>query len=1014
MALSWKFTAQADGVRIGCISTSLLRRRKSVPTAEWGGIADRLPGLGLLRFLLDAEEAVDLGEAVLLPHGVVASLEEAQAASIGLPPAIPHALQVRSRGRIDERDFSLAVQWLRFGNTPVGLKREGAIAHEGARSYRIPRSLYRVIEAIQAFSSGETATRAARVEHWQPVQDALARMTDGSVRPDGYIGDLRIFHAASLSLSVDLDKDMGITFDPILFGRTVLKKHQEDLFGSDPLADPASDGDTEIDDGSNVGGVDTLVDEADALLPRELQEIFLNRRFGPDDRCRETYPLVRNTYVYMDAPLRRALDVVKAMQSAGAEERRAFVKNPRSAFAEALGEEANSNTVHGLFVETQQYADWVNGVGLWKPKVLPWLPLSPTSWLPEKFGFTIDGKSIEIRPDELGELRVACETAIAEGKPVFEFEGLKDVPAAAETLAAIDTLRDVAERMDGERQASDRDDEKPACNLTDEKRTYAVEVDDNIEELRLKLDLRPRQANIADSPPAELIDPDTLFPHQRVGFDWLVTCWKLGRPGVLLADDMGLGKTIQTLAFAAWLQANEKAHAEITRGPILIVAPTALLKNWREEHDRHLADCGIGPLTEIYGSGIRAFKVNADAGRDTREGYGVLDREKLREESCILTTYETLANYHISFAGIGYPLVVFDEIQKLKTPTTINTHAAKTLNIEFVVGLTGTPVENNLSELWSIMDRLHPGLFEDLRSFSNTYRADDIDSLRALSDELKNEYEVGGPVMLRRMKSTTDLGRALPERHFVPLVRDMPEDQSRAYEATVATARNEQNAGPSRGTILKALHRMRGISLHPEQPKLVLGRQEMYDKFVSRSARMTATFEVLDSVREQGEKVLVFIEYLEMQRVFADIVRHRYRLSRLPSIINGQTPSARRQALVSQLQQSPIDDFDVMILAPRAAGVGLNMTAANHVIHLSRWWNPAVEDQCNDRAYRIGQDKEVTVYLPIARHPVFGDSSFDVKLDELLSRKRKLSRDLLMPAESAHDYREMFTQTVSV
>ena len=148
MTLAWKFTARTDGVRIGCVSSNLLRWQKSVPTAEWGGIADRLPGLGLLRFLLDAEEAVDLGDAVLLPHGVVASLEEAQAASIGLPPAIPHALHVRSRGRIDERDFSFAAQWLRFGNTPVGLKREGAIAHEGARSYRIPWSLSLVSQQL--------------------------------------------------------------------------------------------------------------------------------------------------------------------------------------------------------------------------------------------------------------------------------------------------------------------------------------------------------------------------------------------------------------------------------------------------------------------------------------------------------------------------------------------------------------------------------------------------------------------------------------------------------------------------------------------------------------------------------------------------------------------------------------------------------------------------------------------------------------------------------------------------
>jgi SNF2 family DNA or RNA helicase len=242
----------------------------------------------------------------------------------------------------------------------------------------------------------------------------------------------------------------------------------------------------------------------------------------------------------------------------------------------------------------------------------------------------------------------------------------------------------------------------------------------------------------------------------------------------------------------------------------------------------------------------------------------------------------------------------------------------------------------------------------------------------------------------------------------------MPEEQANAYENCVAEARTEQAMGASRGTMLKALHRMRGISLHPENPASVLGRPEAYDQYVGQSARLATAVKVLDEIFDRGEKALIFIEYREMQRVFADIVRHRFDLPELPAIINGQTPSKRRQELVSLFQEKPIGKFDAMILSPRAAGVGLNITAANHVIHLSRWWNPAVEDQCNDRAYRIGQEKEVTVYFPIARHPTFGDMTFDVKLDELFARKRALSRDLLLPAESESDYQEIFSQTVAV
>lgn len=1015
MKSSWKIEPDAKGVRISCVRVGLLGSRKIVPFSDWSSIAEARPGVGLLQFLVKAGDVSVCGDGVLAPHLIVANLEESQATSVGLPPAIPYALQLGSNGTIDESGFSLSVRWLKFANTPVNLSTEGAIASEGQSRYRIPGGLFRLIQAIEEYELADTGAREARVKHWQSIQESLSLLTGETARPDGYLQDLRIFHAASLSLKTELSKDEGITFDPVLFGRTVLQKHRRDLFGSDPLADPAfDDEDAGLDDSVSVDGVDTLVDEADSLLPDDLQQIFLKRRQSDRaDKCREAYPLKRNTFVYLDEPLRNALDVVKIMQSASAAERRKFIKNPRQAFAGAMETEADSNLIHGLFIETRQYAEWVNGIGLWEPKVLPWLPKSSTSWLPEKIGFTIDGNNIEIQPERLSELRAACEAAIIGKKDSFDFDSMRGLPARPETLAAIDTLEDMAARMTAAREKEAENDESENGESDLKKITYAVEVDDNLEELRLELGLIPREAEIPkQNPPGELIDPRKLFPHQREGFDWLVKTWLMGRPGVLLADDMGLGKTIQTLAFAAWLHANDMKQTGGKRGPILIVAPTTLLKNWQEEHDRHLSNGGIGPVIELYGGGIRAYKQEPAAARDTIEGHGVLDREKLREASCILTTYETLANYHISLAGIHYPLVVFDEMQKLKTPTTINTHAAKTLNIDFTIGLTGTPVENKLSELWSIMDRLHPGLMKDLRTFTQTYRDDDSGSLQLLRDELRNGEVAGAAVMLRRMKDKTDIGKALPERRFFKLIRDMPENQARAYQEVVSTARIEQTTKPTPATMLKALQRMRGISLHPEHPSIYLGRTEAYNTCIAQSARLNAAIETLDEIRERGDKALVFIEYREMQRLFADILRHRYHLPNLPSIINGQVPSVRRQDLVSQFQTGPAGEFDVMILAPRAAGVGLNITAASQVIHLSRWWNPAVEDQCNDRAYRIGQRKPVSVYLPIARHPVFGDGSFDMKLEELLSRKRQLSRDLLVPMESDSDYREMFRSTV--
>lgn len=1009
MSYSWTNDCTAEGLIIGCLRKGLIGRPRQTSFGDWPREAE-LPGRDLLTYLLDTEKAHRCNDSVVLSHAAVAGLDDEQAALLNLPPPIPYAIGLKSHGRLDQPEFAIEVRWLRYGTSPVHVRRTGAVAEDADRRYRLPATLLNIVEAVEAFSAADTHERDARIAKWLPIQEALEAATGALINPDGYLEDLRIFHASSLGLSVDIDADNGVTFDPVLFGRSSVRQQQGELFDEDPFADPAAYEEAE----SSVEGLDTLADEADSLLPPALNETFLRRRFDRDERCRSAYPLERNTYVVLDEPLRKALDVVKAKQGASSDERRAFLKNPRSAFASALQLEDDAPILRRLFVETEQFAERVTGIGVWQPKVLPWLPTTTNDWLPEKIGFTIDGRNVEVAPERLPELKKACEQALAGDKPNFKLPGIGELPANEETLSAIDRLAETAAQMERERGESRPAEEAPSEASDDEKPSarIALEEEDNLEELSYMLNLSPRASDLASEPPSGLIDPHRLFPHQLEGFEWMLKGWRSGRPGVLLADDMGLGKTVQTLAFACWLHAHYEQAQGGKRGPILIVAPTALLKNWRAEHDTHLKGGGFGPIIELYGGAVRSFRKPGETRRDVEVGRAVLDRESLGGASCILTTYETVANYHISLAGMRFPLVVFDEIQKLKTPTTINTHAAKTLNADYVVGLTGTPVENRLSDLWSIADRLHPGLLSDLRSFSRDYRADDVPSLRSLH-ELLVKPDPASTFMLRRMKDATDLGKALPPRSFEELVRDMPDAQAKAYASCIAEARREREAGADRGMMLKVLHRLRGISLHPEHPAKVLGSPREYEPYVAKSARLSVAIETLDRLYKGGKKALVFIEFLEMQDLFAEIVRTRYDLSRRPAIINGQTPSARRHQLVSEFQTRPPGQFDIMILSPRAAGVGLTITAATNVIHLSRWWNPAVEDQCNDRAYRIGQDKEVTVYLPIARHPNFGDASFDVRLNGLLERKRALSRGLLVPTESESDYQEMFDGTVS-
>lgn len=1003
MAYAWTATSGPEGVTIGCSKTGLLGRARKVATDDWPFEA-ALPGRDYLDFLVRTEQARQGGEGIVVPHPLVAEMDSAMADRLSLPPPMPHALALKSHGRLDQDDFAIELAWLRYGAAPVRVSRQGAIIEEGGKQYRLPGALFTIAETVQAFAEGDTSDKDNRYALWQGVQDALAG-ADLPVQADGYLEDLRVFHAAALSLSVESSAERGFTFNPVLFGRHRAGKNEIPPLEEDLFADPAAAAEEAA---GGVVGLDTLADESDALLTPELAEIFLHQRFSRDDQCRPSYPLVRNSYLIIDEPLRKVLNLVKDKQQSPDEERRDFLKNPRAAFAEYLDIPDDSPLLRRLFIETEQFAERVTGIGIWQSKTLPFLPTAANSWLPEKIELPHAQGIAEVPIDKLPELRQACVDAMKRGESSVTLPGVGTLPVDQTVLQTIDSYQQDLRKVESDKTSDDESDQ--ASDLLEEQAEGRVVLEgvENFEELGFSSGLTPRQSHLPLAPPNGLIAPDHLFDHQREGFDWLVKTWTSGRPGVLLADDMGLGKTVQTLAFAAWLHAHHAAGQGERRAPFLIVAPTSLLKNWRAEHEQHLLGSGIGPLEDLYGAGLAGFRKRGAQGTKGAE----LDRDRLLQSSCLLTTYETLANHHVSLGTLRFPLVIFDEIQKLKTPTTINTHAAKTLNADFVIGLTGTPVENRLTDLWSIADRLHPGLLADLKTFTKRYSGDDTASLRELRDLLVRSDPIP-PFMLRRMKDTTDLGKALPERHFKSMVRDMPEQQAHAYAECVAESRGIAEEGAKRGAMLEVLQKLRGISLHPDHPRTVLGQPTHYPDYIARSARLSTVMEILDRVEAAGEKALVFIEFTEMQDLLAEIVRDRYGLDHRPAIINGKTPSARRQELVTAFQGGPGGTFDVMILSPRAGGIGLTITAATHVIHLSRWWNPAVEAQCNDRAYRIGQSREVTVYLPMAKHPRFGEASFDLRLDALLKRKRTLSRDLLIPAESESDYSEMFHAAVT-
>jgi SNF2 family DNA or RNA helicase len=520
----------------------------------------------------------------------------------------------------------------------------------------------------------------------------------------------------------------------------------------------------------------------------------------------------------------------------------------------------------------------------------------------------------------------------------------------------------------------------------------------NFEELQYKAVRKPRRALLGRTEIQPIGTRTPFKPHQDVGFKWLVDSWLAGWPGVLLADDMGLGKSYQALAFLAWMKRNQDVAAKqgVRRQlPILVVAPTALLENWIKESKAHLYDGTLGSnRADIFGSSLKKFR-NTDPATSATEA---LNWRKIEEHDWVLTTYETLADYQTSFARIPFAVGVFDEIQKIKDPGTLNAVSSKSVNAEFVLGLSGTPVENRIEDLWSVMDRVCPGFLGDLKVFSSSYKDAKIEDYRVLSDMIMKPIDGAPAIVLRRMK--VDVLEGLPPKTIDAKHVKMPDVQATKFEEIVKDWNGAQARG--RGAMLDLVQKLRAVSLFPGDPKKSdLTTRKGVAEWTGQSARLVRTFEILHELEAKGQRGLVFVEHRGMQTLLAQAVSTEFGIEP-PIIINGATPGARRSDMVDEFEARKTK-FDLMVLSPKAAGVGLTILSANHVIHLSRWWNPAIEDQCNDRVYRIGAKLPVTIHIPIAVHPRFGDDSFDVQLDRLIEHKRKISHGLLMPPVSDSD-----------
>jgi hypothetical protein len=971
----------------------------ALPIEGWAAAAPEcVAAIAAVRAVVEGLEAEGVAEpASFLPYGlrlcpeVVARLDGQSAAILGLPAPTRLALDLRPVGRIDEDAFRITVRWVQPGGFAVRADLRGALLNSEAGLRRVPEPVWSLHRAAARLS--QPTERTERFRLLAELQRLWPDSAGGDVEAETYLKDLRVHYAGAMSLKLrTLTPDLT-EFDPVLFSTA-----------------SAADADGEASD-----------EEADSVLGPAAQRLFAQDRFRREGAARPVYVLRDGEYVFIDPALRPALDAVRKLQDSPEAERRRFVLNPRLVLRERLGDElADQVGLERLFVETDQFSARVAGVDVWRAPVLPWLvPAGGGGWLPERFGLRIGETYYTVHAYRVGDLLERVETASSQSRDVVAIEDLVDpaetgappasvmLPLTDQSVSSVRALAPFARSG----SAGDHEDgpDDPQRKLPDFGGKLFLVVRDNFEDVEYTAP-EARSADAIETvevvPPASL--RTELKPHQKVGLEWLATAQSAGLPGVLLADDMGLGKTLQAIAFMAWRRAEvEAGRAE--PAPCLIVAPTGLLGTWRKEIGQHLREPGLGDLVPTFGSALKQLKEeDAFSARDIETGRAALNGEAWRDAGVVLTTYETMRDYHFSFAKTRFSVVIFDEIQKLKNPASQVTRAAMALNAEFALGMTGTPVENRLQDLWSIMNVVAPGVLGSSRDFERRHAAGDAAALAALKHRLCDPQNGVPPLLLRRLKSEILTG--LPKKHLHPMRLEMPAAQANAYRDVVVRAAAAAAAGNlGKGGMLSALSDMKGISLHPLDPRHAPADLSSY---AADSARLTRTLAILEDIAPKREKVLIFLEDLAMQDRLAVLVQSRFGLCRLPARINGEIPGFRRQQIVDDFQSRP-DEFDVLILSPKAGGVGLTITAANHVVHLSRWWNPAVEDQATDRVYRMGQTREVHVHFPMAVHPdpAIGPSSFDLRLDALIERKRTLTRDLFLPPDASDaDINELFRE----
>lgn len=936
----------------------------------------------LLRMLVEEGNAVELPNGFRVPSDVVVSLDQDSRELLELPEVWAGSIKADFKGTTGRTSFSVAVEASYPGGQPThAYQLKGPIIRfSDEKQYLLSRSQLEVFEALAKHKESPHSEYDNLV-----VVAALQRAQEnGEPIELGHFEKLKIHIPESVSVEAELDENGNLILTPQL-GQDATHEEMQRVLGQ------------------LRKGVSSLRVKDEIILIDEqkmagIQEILKNR-IVTKDKLDDFY---RNPTAFIDGSL----------------------VNLELGFSARVKGAAHFR--HAYFGETDE-----SGIDWFGKK------FNPTNVYPP-------GKLADFIRDEehLKEFEAAAEKAWAAGAQEVEFGGrVVDISDPEETASATRKLRDSWLKPN---QVDNEIPEGPEEDALDNGGAPVV-VD-----IALNDDVLDSPSEVVERSLADVLVPEeslcwdnylrSPFPHQVFGVRWLLGLAKEehGMGGGLLADDMGLGKTFMSLAAVEHLYREWEDNAKTIK-PCLIVAPLSLLQNWKDEVEKTFIKSPFRDVVILQSEAeLNQFRLG---GVETRN-QSIDDEEAVIRYSLkigsdfgadrldmprrlVITTYQTLRDYQFSLCAVDWGVVVFDEAQNIKNPNALQTRAAKGLKAEFRLLATGTPVENSLADFWCIMDTARPGFLGSYQAFRAAYvtpivqaAGDELEKVRAsVGRQLRDNV---GALMLRRLKE--DNLEGLPDKRLYVGVQNtdweymevlssfMEGEQLKSYDSVLSgVSHSDEN------TALAGLHQLRDVSLHH---RLLMGgrldvpsKKSDLDAFMTESGKFKSLLALLQTIQSRQEKVIIFCINKRLQS-FLSVALSRYFALPLIPVINGDTKTvskrsdgATRKSLIASFENK--DGFNIIIMSPVAAGVGLTVVGANNVVHLERHWNPAKEAQATDRVYRIGQVRDVNVYIPILRHPEF--MSFDENLNILLSKKSQL-RDAVVTPEQVFPTPDGFVQ----